>query len=193
MEHVTRAQERTQELFGQMTGKGLESMGLWLDANQRLWRELMSLAADATREQVRFAAEAQSLALEMLTAPAVGWIELQKEAAAWHQKTLRDGVEGMQRAFEAVAENGGRAGGDGRGPTESRGSRSRDLLKSRWAGLRGRVRQQWGKLSDEDLDQIQGDADALREKVQEAYGRSREQAEQDLERWLNRQRLARAS
>jgi uncharacterized protein YjbJ (UPF0337 family) len=193
MEHATRAHERTQELFGQMTGKGLESMGLWLDANQRLWRELMSLTADAAREQVRFVAEAQSRALEMLAAPAVGWVELQKEAAGWYQKTLRDGVEGMQRAFEAVAENGGRAGGDGRGPTEPRGGRSRELLKSQWPGLRGRVRQQWGKLSDEDLDQIQGDADALLEKVQEVYGRSREQAEQDLERWLGRQRLARAS
>jgi uncharacterized protein YjbJ (UPF0337 family) len=190
MEHATRAQERTQELFGQMTGKGLESMGLWLDANQRLWRELMWLTADVAREQVRFVAEAQSRALEMLTAPAVGWVELQKEAAGWYQKTLRDGVEGMQRAFAAVAENGGRAGG---GPTEPRGGHGRELLKSRWAGLRGRVRQQWGKLSDEDLDQIQGDADALREKVQEVYGRSREQAEQELERWLGRQRLTRAS
>lgn len=193
MEHATRFQERTQELVGQMTGKGVESVSLWLDANQRLWQELMQVAADTAREQVRFFTETQYKSIEMMTAPAIGWAELQKEAASWYQKAIRDGVDSLQRVFDAVAENGGRWGGGAHGSLEPRSGRSREILRGQWGQLRGRIRQQWGKLSDDDLEQIQGDADLLVGKLQEHYGRSREQLEQELERWLGRQRLARAS
>ena len=49
--------------------------------------------------------------------------------------------------------------------------------------LRGKIRQQWGRLTDDDLAEINGDRDELIGKLQELYGRSREDAEKDLERW----------
>jgi len=59
-----------------------------------------------------------------------------------------------------------------------------DTLKGQWRQLRGRVRQQWGELTDDDVAQIKGSAEVLRGKIQERYGRSREQAEQDVAQWL---------
>jgi len=58
-----------------------------------------------------------------------------------------------------------------------------DALKGRWKQLTGRVRQHWGRLTDDDITQINGDREVLLGKIQELYGRSREEAEAELERW----------
>jgi uncharacterized protein YjbJ (UPF0337 family) len=60
---------------------------------------------------------------------------------------------------------------------------NRDTLKGQWTQLKGQVRKQWGKLTDDEIDQIQGDAEILMGKLQKSYGYSREQAERELERW----------
>ena len=67
---------------------------------------------------------------------------------------------------------------------------NRDTLKGQWLQLKGKVREQWGKLTDDDLDQLQGNSEMLIGKIQERYGRTREQAEKDLDRWLENQRAA---
>jgi uncharacterized protein YjbJ (UPF0337 family) len=64
---------------------------------------------------------------------------------------------------------------------------NRDTLKGQWMQLKGKVRQQWGNLTDDDIDRIQGNAEMLIGRLQERYGRSREQAEQELDRWLQAQ------
>jgi uncharacterized protein YjbJ (UPF0337 family) len=64
---------------------------------------------------------------------------------------------------------------------------NRDTLKGQWTQLKGRIRQQWGRLTDDELDQIQGDSETLVGKLQERYGRTREQAEQEVERWLQQE------
>ena len=56
-------------------------------------------------------------------------------------------------------------------------------LKEQWLQIKGQVRKQWGKLSDGEIDQIQGDAEILLGKLQRHYGYAREQAEEELERW----------
>jgi len=53
--------------------------------------------------------------------------------------------------------------------------------------LKGKVRQQWGKLTDDDLDQAQGNAEMLIGKIQERYGRNREEAEREFDRWFGQQ------
>jgi uncharacterized protein YjbJ (UPF0337 family) len=58
-----------------------------------------------------------------------------------------------------------------------------DTLKGQWTQLKGQMRKQWGKLTDDEVDQIQGDAEILIGKLQERYGYSREQAAQELDRW----------
>jgi len=66
---------------------------------------------------------------------------------------------------------------------------NRDTFKGQWMQLKGHLRRQWGKLTDDEVDQIQGNAEILIGKLQERYGYSREQAERELERWdVERQR-----
>jgi uncharacterized protein YjbJ (UPF0337 family) len=60
---------------------------------------------------------------------------------------------------------------------------NRDTLKGQWTQLKGQLRKQWGKLSDDEVDQIQGNAEILIGKLQERYGYSREQAEREIDRW----------
>ena len=64
---------------------------------------------------------------------------------------------------------------------------NRDILKGQWMQLKGKIRQQWGKLTDDDLDKIQGNAEMLIGRIQEQYGKTREQAEKELDRWMEQQ------
>jgi uncharacterized protein YjbJ (UPF0337 family) len=63
---------------------------------------------------------------------------------------------------------------------------NRDILKGKWNQMKGEVRKQWGKLTDSDIDQIQGDAEKLIGKLQERYGYGREQAEKEMNDYMNR-------
>jgi uncharacterized protein YjbJ (UPF0337 family) len=65
-----------------------------------------------------------------------------------------------------------------------------DTLKGQWNQVRGQLRKQWGRLTDDDIDQIKGDRDILLGKLQEYYGKNREQNERDLENWLDGYRTA---
>jgi len=67
---------------------------------------------------------------------------------------------------------------------------NRDTLKGQWMQLKGKVREQWGKLTDDDVDQMQGNAEMLIGKIQERYGRSREDAEREFDAWYERQHRA---
>jgi uncharacterized protein YjbJ (UPF0337 family) len=59
-----------------------------------------------------------------------------------------------------------------------------DVLKGKWTQLKGNVRKQWGKLTDDDVDQVQGDAEILQGRIQERYGRTKEEAQREVDRWL---------
>jgi uncharacterized protein YjbJ (UPF0337 family) len=65
-----------------------------------------------------------------------------------------------------------------------------DILKGQWSQLKGKARVRWGKLTDNDLAQIKGDGEVLKGKLQEYYGRSREQAEKDVQDWLEAERAS---
>jgi uncharacterized protein YjbJ (UPF0337 family) len=59
-----------------------------------------------------------------------------------------------------------------------------DTLEGQWKQLKGHVRKQWGKLTDDDVDQVKGDAEVLAGKLQERYGRTREQAREEVRQFL---------
>jgi uncharacterized protein YjbJ (UPF0337 family) len=61
---------------------------------------------------------------------------------------------------------------------------NRDILEGQWTQLKGRARQQWGKLTDDDLDQIKGSTEQLVGKVQERYGVARDEAQRQVDRWV---------
>ena len=63
-----------------------------------------------------------------------------------------------------------------------------DTLKGQWTQFKGRVREQWGKLTDDDLDQIQGKSEQLIGRLQERYGWAREQAQREVDTWMRGQR-----
>lgn len=68
-----------------------------------------------------------------------------------------------------------------------------DTLQGNWKQIKGRIREQWGKLTDDDLDVIAGRRDQLVGKIQERYGIIREKAEdqlRDFEASLQSQRAA---
>jgi uncharacterized protein YjbJ (UPF0337 family) len=58
-----------------------------------------------------------------------------------------------------------------------------DEMRGKWNQLKGSVKQQWGKLTDDDLTTIDGQRDKLVGKIQERYGIAREEAERQLNQW----------
>lgn len=59
-----------------------------------------------------------------------------------------------------------------------------DIFQGKWNQMKGKLRQQWGKLTDDDLDRIQGHRDEVLGLFQERYGWERERAESELDRFL---------
>lgn len=57
--------------------------------------------------------------------------------------------------------------------------------KGKWAQLKGKAKEKWGELTNDDLDVIEGKRDQLAGKIQERYGRSKEEAEKEVDDWLN--------
>ena len=61
---------------------------------------------------------------------------------------------------------------------------NRDILKGKWLQVKGDVRSWWGKMTDDDVDQIHGDAEKFIGKLQERYGYNRDQAEEEINEFL---------
>jgi uncharacterized protein YjbJ (UPF0337 family) len=57
-----------------------------------------------------------------------------------------------------------------------------DQIRGNWKQLKGKIKEQWGKLTDDDLTVINGQQDQLIGKLQERYGYTKEQAEREIER-----------
>ena len=68
-----------------------------------------------------------------------------------------------------------------------------DVLKGQWKQLRGRIKKHWGLLTDDDIAQIHGHREILLGKIQELYGRSRDEAERELDEWAEASGLRAAS
>jgi uncharacterized protein YjbJ (UPF0337 family) len=54
---------------------------------------------------------------------------------------------------------------------------NRDIAKGNFTQLKGKIKQQWGKLTDDEIDQMEGNAEILAGKLQERYGLNRDDAE----------------
>ena len=58
-----------------------------------------------------------------------------------------------------------------------------DILKGKWKQIKGEAQKTWGKLTDDDLDQIDGDREIFLGRLQEKYGVAREEAEDMLNKF----------
>ena len=61
-----------------------------------------------------------------------------------------------------------------------------DTVAGNWTQLKGKVKEQWGKLTDDELDMIAGQRDQLAGRIQEAYGIGKDEAEAQIRTFENR-------
>jgi uncharacterized protein YjbJ (UPF0337 family) len=60
---------------------------------------------------------------------------------------------------------------------------NQDIIKGKWRQLKGDVQAQWGKLTDDDMDVIDGNREKLLGRIQETYGIARDEAEKQVSSW----------
>ncbi|MGQ0767033.1 MAG: CsbD family protein [Gemmatimonadota bacterium] len=74
-----------------------------------------------------------------------------------------------------------------------------DIISGNWKELKGRVREKWGQLTDDDLDRVNGKREQLVGVIQQKYGHAKDAVERDVLNfekdagdWLDQQRIERA-
>jgi uncharacterized protein YjbJ (UPF0337 family) len=60
-----------------------------------------------------------------------------------------------------------------------------NVLKGKWKQVKGEAQKQWGKLTNDDLDVIDGEREKLVGKLQERYGRTKDEAEKEYNNWTH--------
>jgi uncharacterized protein YjbJ (UPF0337 family) len=63
-----------------------------------------------------------------------------------------------------------------------------DILKGKWRQIKGEVKSRWGKLTDDDVDRVEGDAEKLIGRVQERYGYQRDEAKREVDDFVSKNR-----
>ena len=61
-------------------------------------------------------------------------------------------------------------------------------VEGNWKQVKGRVKEKWGQLTDDDLDTINGRREQLEGKIQERYGQAKDQVSKDVDDWYASQR-----
>jgi uncharacterized protein YjbJ (UPF0337 family) len=69
---------------------------------------------------------------------------------------------------------------------ERRANMNEDVLKGKWKELKGGVKEKWGKLTDDDLTQVEGNKDKLLGLLQQKYGYAKDKAEQEYKDFIVR-------
>ena len=63
---------------------------------------------------------------------------------------------------------------------------NRDRIEGNWKMMKGKIQEQWGKLTDDDLDVIDGKREQMVGKIQERYGCERDEAERQVDTFWDR-------
>ena len=61
-----------------------------------------------------------------------------------------------------------------------------EQLKGKWNEMSGKVKEEWGDLTDDDITEAAGQREQLAAKVQQRCGKTKEQAEKEVDDWANR-------
>jgi uncharacterized protein YjbJ (UPF0337 family) len=61
-----------------------------------------------------------------------------------------------------------------------------DRAAGQWKQLKGSIKEQWGKLTDDEISQLEGHSDQLAGRLQEKYGLAREEAERQAREFQTR-------
>ena len=62
-------------------------------------------------------------------------------------------------------------------------------VEGNWKQFKGRVKEKWGDLTDDDLDKINGQRDQLEGVIQERYGTAKDQVRKDIDAWLEGEKV----
>lgn len=66
---------------------------------------------------------------------------------------------------------------------------TKDMLEGKWKEMKGKVRNQWGKLTDDDVARMQGKTEELAGILQQKYGYSKSQADKEITDWMHRNEM----
>ena len=58
-----------------------------------------------------------------------------------------------------------------------------DVIKGNWTQLKGKVREQWGDLTDDEVDKVAGEKDQFVGMLQTKYGKARDETEREVDHW----------
>jgi len=61
-------------------------------------------------------------------------------------------------------------------------------VEGNWKQIKGQIKEQWGKLTDDDLDVINGQREQLEGKIQERYGIAKDKVRSDVDHWYTSQK-----
>ena len=64
---------------------------------------------------------------------------------------------------------------------------NKDIIAGKWKQMKGTVKEQWGKLTDDEIDRAEGRAEQMVGLLQQRYGYTKEKAQQEYDRFLERQ------
>ncbi|KTD21054.1 CsbD family protein [Legionella londiniensis] len=62
---------------------------------------------------------------------------------------------------------------------------NRDIFEGKWEEIKGKLRQTWGKLTDNDLQEIKGDQEVIFGKLQQYYGYTKEEIKEQIDKLNN--------
>ncbi len=60
-----------------------------------------------------------------------------------------------------------------------------DQVSGNWTQFKGKLREKWGDLTDDDMARLEGNREQLVGRIQERYGMAREDAERQISDWLD--------
>ena len=153
-----------------------ETWGSMIREKRQQMGEAMSNAAEnakeATANAVEKTKEATATAVENTKEATATAVEKTKEVTA---AAVENTKEAVSNATESAKET----------MQDVKNAAIWDKIAGNWNQFKGHVKQHWGDLTDDQLDVIEGQRDVLVGKVQESYGISKEEAEQQVDNWAN--------
>ena len=64
-----------------------------------------------------------------------------------------------------------------------------NCVEGNWKQFKGRVKEKWGDLTDDDLDKVNGQREQLEGMIQERYGIAKDQVRKDVDAWLEEEKV----
>jgi uncharacterized protein YjbJ (UPF0337 family) len=62
---------------------------------------------------------------------------------------------------------------------------NKDIIAGKWKEMKGSVKEQWGKLTDDEIDRAEGRAEQMVGLLQQRYGYSKDKAQEEYDRFLD--------